>query len=169
MRVKVIISKMTNLKIELLRSDMEHTKYILIDELQKTVDKLKNDRNLQFKIVRLLSKVSSVTNITMETFALGLENMSMHGAELFKYEVYPDMPEKKCTLMIDVDDIYFELFRQMPMVGRFLSVFFESKKGFIKRVEKSVKDDYSDTFSVIVEDTDTGEELLPAEKRVDDK
>ncbi len=168
MRVKVIISKMTNLKIELLRSDMEHTKFILMDELQKTVDKLKGDRNLQFKIVRLLSKVTALTNVTMESFALALENMSTN-MELFKWEVYPDLPEKKCTLMIDVDDTFFEIFKMMP-AGRFLSIFFESKKNFIKRIEKSVKDDYSDTFSVIIEDTDTGEEPqkepLPAEKEV---
>ena len=149
MKLKIIMSNMSNLKIELLRADMEHTRLILFDELQKTVDKLKGDRNLQFKIVRLLAKVTALTNITMESFALGLENMSMN-PDLFKYEVYPDLNEKRCTLMIDVDDTFFDLFKQMPM-GRFLGVFFESKKGFMKRVEKSIKDDYTGNYSIIVE------------------
>lgn len=156
MRLKIIMSSMSNLKIELLKADMEHTKYILMDEMQKTVDKLKGDRNLQFKIVRLLSKVTALTNVTMESFALALENMST-SMELFKWEVFPDLPEKKATLMITVDDTFFEIFKMMP-AGRFLSIFFESKKNFIKRVEKSIKDDYTDKYNLIIEDTDEGEE-----------
>jgi hypothetical protein len=146
MKVKVEIKGLTELKKKKLEADMLHTKYIIMDEMVSTCKKLQENRGIKFKIIRLLSKVSALGNLTLEAFTAGLETASTMDANLFDYEIKND--GDNTILTISLDDIYFDMLKMVPMLGGIMGKIMQGKAQFMKKVEVSIRSDYSDNFTI---------------------
>ena len=145
----ITVKGLSPLKKRLLKVDLAHTQIILLDELQNSVEKIKGNRNLVWKIVRLLSKATAVTDLTVDSFIAGLETLKSMDVKLFDYTIKED--GDNTILTVEVDDVYFDLYKSMPMVGRFLNVMLKGRKDFIKKIEKSIREDYSKDYKIRTE------------------
>ena len=149
MKLEIIIKELTPLKRNLLDSDMKHTQLILMDEMVETLDRLKSNRGVQANIVNLLKKVPGLTGLSLESFRLKLERMDSKGIELLKYQIKED--GKDTILILIVDDTYFDLMglESVPLIGKKLNLLADGRKGFIRKVEKSIKSSYSKKFTIL--------------------
>jgi hypothetical protein len=144
-KVKIEIRNLSPLKLKLLRTDLEHTRTILLDEMQQTAEKLRSNRALQWKIVRLLSKVSKLTKLSVESFANGLEMLTSAEISLFDWNIVEsdnaDNEKKTVWLYVSTNDTYFQLTEMMPG-GGFLNKVLKSKDKFVEELKKTIEKDY---------------------------
>jgi len=151
MKIEVRMHHLSELKRKLLDSDMNHTKYILLDEMRATIDKLKGDRNLMFKIVAMMSKVTTASRLTTEGMIMALENMVLF--DIMQYDILQD--GDVTVLNLNVDDNYFEIFNKIPLIGRFISTLSGGRKRYLEEVRKTIEEDYTKdyTLKIIMDDT----------------
>lgn len=149
MKLAYKLRDMSDLKIRLLDADLRHTQLILLDELNMTLEKVKKDRGLQSKIVRLLRRVSPISHLTIQMFQNNLEAMKVKDIKLMNYRIFDEL--NSVTLVIIVDDTYFELvgLKGVPLIGKHLKNFADGKRGFKRRIEKSIRENYTKEYSII--------------------
>lgn len=138
MKVITELDKVDNLKMKRLNYDLLHTKYILLDELRNTAIKIRNDKNLLFKILKILGG-----RITLEMLEQGFEIASKEEFNLFDFSI-DKIGEDKIRLEIKVDDVFFDI--QFGVFSEFLG----SKREFIKKIEKSIRNDYTRDYKIEV-------------------
>lgn len=146
MDLEIIVNNLSPLQKNLLAADFEHTKWILYDEMHKTVEKMRGDRGMQYKIIRMLSGITAFSRLTVDSFASMLDMMSDSNMELFEYSI--DSRSEPTFIKLHVSDAYFDIFKQMPVIGKFINYISGGKKTFIGKVEKSLKEDYTSDFKI---------------------
>ena len=109
MKTMITVKGLSPLKKRLLKVDLAHTQIILLDELQNSVEKIKGNRNLVWKIVRLLTRATTISNLTVESFQAGLESLKGMDVKLFDYTIKED--GDNTILTVTVDDVYFDLYK----------------------------------------------------------
>lgn len=151
MKLVYRLRRMSDLKKNLLDADLRHTQLILMDELHQTLEKLKRNRGLQAKIVNVLRRVSSISYLTIQMFQDNLEAMKVKDIQIMKYRMYDELGG--LTLSMEVDDAYFNLaaIQGVPLIGKHLKNLADGKKGFKRRIEKSIKQNYTKDFEIIRE------------------
>ena len=155
MKVEVRMHNLSELKKRLLDSDMNHTKYILLDEMRNSIDKLKGDRNPMFKIVHMMSRVTKMSEVTVDTMIMSLEQMTLF--DIMNYEIkYED---DMTVLMINVDDAYFEIFNKIPLIGRFISSLSGGRKQYVEEIRKTIENEYTKDYQIKVIAEDDGKEV----------
>jgi len=155
MKVEVRMHNLSELKKRLLDSDMNHTKYILLDEMRNSIDKLKGDRNLMFKIVHMMSRVTKMSEVTVDTMIMSLEQMTLF--DIMNYEIkYED---DMTVLMINVDDAYFEIFNKIPLIGRFISSLSGGRKQYVEEIRKTIENEYTKDYQIKIIAEDDGKEV----------
>lgn len=150
MIMEVKIHDLTPLKRKLLEADMEHTRILLMDELEQTLDKIKNNRGVQGKIVHLLKQVPGLPSLTVEGFRWRLETLQVRDIDILTYELHDEFGYT--LLILKVEDAYFDLvgLAQVPLIGKRLNMLADGKKGFQRKVEKSLRGSYSKDFEILV-------------------
>ena len=149
MKVKIVMSGLSKLKEKLLDADLNHTKYILMDELHDTAEKLKNDRGMVFKIVRLFSR-TKMGQVNFDTFTAGLETLSGMEIGLFDYSM--EHIGTDISLVIQIDDVYFDLLQMsIPLAKGILGKLLSGKKKFVDEIKKSIENDYTKNYKIEVE------------------
>jgi hypothetical protein len=161
MKVRIEMKGLSELKTRLLEADMLHTKMILLNELRDTVEKLKGNSEMKFKIVSALSRVIPGGRFTMESFIEGLDAMSKMDVELFDFSLkYEPLLAKKTDmdvvtiLNIEVNDIYFDMFKEIPLAGRIISSLGSGRSKFVDSIKKSIEDEYTKDYKIQVVSTD---------------
>jgi hypothetical protein len=144
MIIEARINNLSELKRKLLDADMLHTKYILLDEMKDSIEKLKGDRNAMFRIVRMLARVSTFSDLTVESMIMNLEHLTAF--DIMTYSLSHDGTVSILTM--SVNDEYFEIFDKIPMVGRYIGMLSGGRKKFVSEVEKTLRDDYTKDFTV---------------------
>jgi len=146
MKLEINIKGLSPLKRKLLDSDMKHAQLILMDEMVGTLDRIKSNRGIQANIVNLLKRVPGLPGLSLESFRLKLERLDAKGIELLRYQMKED--GKDTILTLTVDDTYFDLMglESVPLIGK--NLLSDGRKGFIRKVEKSIKSSYSKEFTI---------------------
>lgn len=147
MKVRMVINGLTPLQKGLLKSDFEHTKWILYDEMHKTIAKMKGDRGLQFKVIRMLSGITAFSRLSVQSMTAVLETMESSNIDLFTWSL-SDVNNGTTVAEIYVDDIYFDIFKMMPLMGSIIKYIGDGKDAFIRKVEKSLRESYTDDFKI---------------------
>jgi hypothetical protein len=145
MKVEILIRGLNDIQKKLIRADFEHTKWLIYDEMYKTIDKLKGNRGMQYKIVNMLSGITAFSKLTVESFVTALETMKTANVNLFDYSVR-DMGEAGTFVEMTVDDIYFDILRTVPVMGSILRIMGDGKTAFVSKIEKSLRNDYTSDY-----------------------
>jgi len=136
MKATIKCYELTPLKKKLIKTDIEHTKWIIYDELAEFLNKAKSDKNLGFKFLSSIRKVSKFADITIDSFITQLETMIE--MEMFVI-TYKDVGKTTAVVTLEIPDYFFDMPKMLPF-GGFLTDIFQTKKSFIKKLEESVKD-----------------------------
>lgn len=113
--------------------------------LCETMEKLRGNHSLRWKVMRVLSKHNpqATSNLTIDAFLYGLEAIKEY--QIFSYEIA--IKDNDATVIIDINEYYFELVKMfpMPMISKLLS-----KKTLFKHLEKQIKKTYNKRATVEV-------------------
>jgi hypothetical protein len=136
MKATIKCYDLTPLKKKLIKADIEHTKWLIYDELAEFLNKAKNDKNLGFKFLNFIRKASKMADITIDVFITQLETIVE--AEMFVI-TYKDIDKTTAVVTLEIPDYFFDIPKMLPFGGFFTSIF-QTEKSFIKKLEESVKD-----------------------------
>lgn len=124
------------LQLRALGSDLEYTRWRIMKGVNDNVKRIKNDRNLVFRLMRLVMRLGKKMGI--DEFLNLMENAS-ESLSIYEYKI--GKTGDGIVLEIEVRDLYFDIVESIPVVGIVEKVF-KNKKHFADEVEKSLKNEY---------------------------
>lgn len=134
-----------DLQLKVLSLDLEYTKWKIMKGLNDNIKRIRNDKNIVFRISRLLIRFGK--RMGMEEFLKLMENAS-ESVSVYEYKV--ERTDDGIKLEMTVRDLYFDIVENIPVVGIVEKVF-KNKKHFVDEVMKSLKNEYgyeSITFKI---------------------
>jgi len=145
MILDITMYKLSPLRKRLLIADLNHMELCLLDEMHSTIEKLRGDKNTMWKIVSKLSRFSGLSHLTTDTLLTGLELLERMDMLIVQHTLKKEEPFR---VEIKVEDIYFDLFEKMPVMGKFLTVVTGGKKEFIEKIRKTIEQEYTKDFDL---------------------
>lgn len=134
-----------DLQLKTIVSDLEYTRWRIMKGLNDNIKRIRNDKNIVFRIVRLLMRLGK--KMGMEEFLNLMENAS-ESVSVYDYKV--EKTDDGIKLEMTVRDLYFDIIENIPVVGIVEKVF-KNKRHFVDEVIKSLRNEYgyeSITFEI---------------------
>lgn len=140
-------------KAKLLQLDIEYMAQFILVKSEEAIERAKKMRGVANKLPNL-GKTTEMLKMALALGDTNLESLKKFQKELFEYKLETDT---KTRLTIYIDEIFFQMwsiFGDNKLIEKLIPSNFTTKKGFMKKFEETIRNDYTNKYKIWEGDND---------------